>query len=380
MKITILGTESLGVRGLACFVELKDRKIFIDPGIALGWIRYGFLPHPFQVAVGSGIRERIIEKLHYATDVVISHFDGDHCPLFDANPYQLALDEIRMSLMNTRIWAKGPENSSQSQRERRKAFSEMLKKDLPVPDGMKDGVLEFSVPVPHGRRGAEKGAVMMTCIEEDGEIFVHASDIQLLDIETIRIIADWKPDMVFASGPPLYRYSSSEDRIFAGDAWNNALELSNSVSTLVIDHHLLRGEIGRDWIEKLRHTSGNNIICAADFMNREPLLLEAWRKDLYDWLPVPENWHDDYKHGKADFENYRIKGWECLLNNGKIKPCKWYHSCPVKHYTDKGKLERYWIENYCLVGNKNCVRYNLEEKGEYHPDYMLPDGEIKKNL
>ena len=57
MKIRILGTESLGVRGLCCSVELKGRKILIDPGIALGWNRYGFLPHPFQVAVGARTRE-----------------------------------------------------------------------------------------------------------------------------------------------------------------------------------------------------------------------------------------------------------------------------------------------------------------------------------
>jgi hypothetical protein len=40
----------------------------------------------------------------------------------------------------------------------------------------------------------------------------------------------------------------------------------------------------------------------------------------------------------------------------------------------------YWIEEYCLVGNKDCVRYQLEEKGEYHPDNMLPDGEIREKL
>ena len=62
MIIKILGAESLGVRGLSCSVELKNRKIFIDPGIALGWSRHGFLPHPFQVAIGRGIRKKMIEE------------------------------------------------------------------------------------------------------------------------------------------------------------------------------------------------------------------------------------------------------------------------------------------------------------------------------
>jgi hypothetical protein len=73
MHIEIIGTESLGVRGLSCKIETKERKILIDPGIALGYNRYGLLPHPFQVAVGRVIRERIISALRSATDVVISH-------------------------------------------------------------------------------------------------------------------------------------------------------------------------------------------------------------------------------------------------------------------------------------------------------------------
>jgi len=85
----------------------------IDPGVALGWSRFGFLPHPFQVAVGAQIREKIIEELKDATDVIFSHFDGDHVPLLDANPYQFKIRFSKESLLNVRIWAKGPEYSSE---------------------------------------------------------------------------------------------------------------------------------------------------------------------------------------------------------------------------------------------------------------------------
>jgi hypothetical protein len=57
--------------------------------------------------------------------------------------------------------------------------------------------------------------------------------------------------------------------------------------------------------------------------------------------------------------------------------CKWYQVCPIKYYTDKGILDDFWVKNYCLIGNKECVRYIMEERGEYHPDNMLPDGSIK---
>ena len=61
MKIEIIGAESLGVRGLCCFVAVAEQKILIDPGIALGFLRKGQAPHPAQVAVDEVIREKIIQ-------------------------------------------------------------------------------------------------------------------------------------------------------------------------------------------------------------------------------------------------------------------------------------------------------------------------------
>lgn len=358
-------------------VELKNKKIIIDPGIALGFKRYGFLPHPFQVAIGAQIREKIIEELKNATDVIFSHFDGDHIPLFNANPYQLKLDSVKELMLNTRIWAKGKEYSSETQQKRREAIEKETNKNLPSAEGKKDKNLEFSFPVPHGE-GNEKGTVMMTKIE-DGEVFVHASDIQLLDQKTIEKILEWEPNIVLASGPPLYRLASfleaQRER-----AWKNAVNLAENVDTLILDHHLLRSEEGIKWLKRLAKTTKNKVICAAEFMQREPLFLEAWRKELYKWIPVPENWHEDYKQGKVDFNDYRIKGWEVLIKNKKIRPCKWYDSCPIVRYAKEGRLDRYWMENYCLISNKNCIRYQMEEKGEYHPDNMLPNGKVGEDL
>ncbi len=78
LSLEILGAESLGVRSLCCLVRLDRRKIVIDPGIALGYMRNGLLPHPTQVAVGIKVRQKIIEALETATDIVFSHFHGDY--------------------------------------------------------------------------------------------------------------------------------------------------------------------------------------------------------------------------------------------------------------------------------------------------------------
>jgi len=60
--------------------------------------------------------------------------------------------------------------------------------------------------------------------------------------------------------------------------------------------------------------------------------------------------------------------------------CKWYQVCPMKYFYKQGKLKKYWIEYYCKGDWEKCVRYWMEEKGQYHPDEMLPDGSINENL
>jgi DNA polymerase len=52
----------------------------------------------------------------------------------------------------------------------------------------------------------------------------------------------------------------------------------------------------------------------------------------------------------------------------------------MKYYREKGKLDEKWILRYCKGNWKDCVRYQMEEKGEYHPDNMLPDGTIDNSL
>ena len=103
MHIGILGAESLGVRGLSWVVETQNRRIVIDPGLALGYRRDGLLPHPAQVAVGEQARQRIVAALEDATDVVMSHFHGAHIPLPHANPYQLQAQRVMPLCRTTRL-------------------------------------------------------------------------------------------------------------------------------------------------------------------------------------------------------------------------------------------------------------------------------------
>ncbi len=302
MQIEIIGTESLGVRGLCVVVTVKDRKIIIDPGVALGYSRHGKLPHPFQVAVGAKIREKIIESLKSATDVVISHYHGDHIPLVNPNPYQLNARMVIEACRNTRFWCKDPGDASDKISIRYYDLSRLLNMELPIVEGQKNGLMTFSGPQPHGEKDGVLGMVMMTRIQDGKEVFVHASDIQLLYDDSISHILNWKPDIVLVSGPPLYlSYLTPEQK---ERAHYNAVRLAGSVATLIIDHHLLRSEEGSRWLDNLASSTGDKVICAADFMGCRRLLLEAWRDYLYDKMPVPEGWHKAYANGDVDTDDY----------------------------------------------------------------------------
>lgn len=112
MDLEIIGAESLGVRSLCCQVILPDRRIVIDPGVSLGYVRYGLPPHPVQIAVGAATRERIIQSLSNATDVVFSHFHGDHVPLVTANPCQLSTRALPSCFRDLRYWSKSGDDLS----------------------------------------------------------------------------------------------------------------------------------------------------------------------------------------------------------------------------------------------------------------------------
>jgi len=298
MRVEIIGTESLGVRGLCCVVGIKDRKVVIDPGIALGFRRYGLMPHPVQVIASERSKSCIAKALENATDIVISHYHGDHIPLANANPYQLSVQKVAILFKYARLWTKGIQDISENQVRRAKSLSQNLDRMLPKAEGTSDGPLAFSLPVPHGEIDSRGGSVMMTRIEENGEVFVHASDIQLLSDKAINQILAWQPNIVFASGPPVYLPSLTMQQ--QEDALRRTLRLAEDVDTLILDHHLLRSKRGEQWLDHASSLAKRKVICAADFMGVPRNLLEAERVLWYQKLPVPDNWHRAYAKGEIN--------------------------------------------------------------------------------
>ncbi len=298
MNIEIIGAESMGVRSLCCLVTLPDRRIVIDPGIALGHVRHGLLPHPLQIALGRRVREKILQVLENVTDVVFSHFHGDHVPLVGANPYQLSVQALPSCFRELHCWSKSDDGLSSDMSKRFQDLKGLMGTNLQIAEGRTEGPLSFSRAVPHGSTDSNPGTLMMTRIEMDSRVFVHASDIQLLDDTTVERIIDWQPDIVLASGPPLYldRLSKAERE----HSWDNAVRLWQNIDAVILDHHLMRSKEGAVWLDELSATVGKKMYCAADFMGRPRRLLEAGRAQLYKEMPVPHGWHDKYAKGQVD--------------------------------------------------------------------------------
>ncbi|MGB9742446.1 MAG: MBL fold metallo-hydrolase [candidate division WOR-3 bacterium] len=277
MEITILGAESLGVRSMACLVKTSDRLVLIDPGVALAPRRFGFAPHQLELKRAAEVRNRIINILPGVTDIVISHFHGDHAPLKQPDPVQLSLTAFTTALRTARIYVKSRQANTRLMNTRHLDFAAELGRHLIIADCRVEPGLEFSFPVLHGQTG--RGTVLMTKITDSETVFVHASDIQLLDEQAVNIIINWQPDILFAAGPPIYLPQLSPAAL--NWAFTNALRLCRVVKTLILDHHLLRSLNGIDWLNRLRETCPGRIISAAEWQGQQPELLEARRRQIY---------------------------------------------------------------------------------------------------
>jgi len=144
---------------------------------------------------------------------------------------------------------------------------------------------------------------MMTRIEEGNEVFVHATDIQMLSDEAIEQILVWHPSVVLASGPPIYLPSLPLAKREA--AQRRTLMLARRIDRLILDHHLMRSEEGERWLNRVSSLTEHKVICAADFMGQVRNQLEAERVRWYQKMPVPQGWHEAYARGEASARAYQ---------------------------------------------------------------------------
>jgi uncharacterized protein len=301
---------------MCTYVETRDVKILIDPGVALG-PRFRLFPHPEEYNALKDSRQRIREYARMADVLTLSHYHHDHfTPNFtDTTWLASSAREARDIYHGKTMLVKDSRSSTNVSQRRRgwifQSFCRKIQAEIIVADGKSfdygDTKVRFSPALPHGEDSTELGSVLATVIEFGSEKFIHASDIQGPISETaLQFILSERPSAVIVGGPPTYLagYKASEDSLKRG--MSNLAMIAKKVPLVVVDHHLLRAQ------ESLQEVSvisaevkplGGSIMTAAEYMGEQPRLLEANRRKLYEENPPSRQF---IKWTKLNMEKQRL--------------------------------------------------------------------------
>ena len=191
---------------MCTYVETRDVKILIDPGVALG-PRFRLFPHPEEYNALKDSRQRIREYARMADVLTLSHYHHDHfTPNFtDTTWLASSAREARDIYHGKTMLVKDARSSTNVSQRRRgwifQSFCRKIQAEIIVADGKSfdygETKVMFSPALPHGEDSTELGSVLATVIESGSEKFIHASDIQGPISETaLQFILSERPSAV----------------------------------------------------------------------------------------------------------------------------------------------------------------------------------------
>ncbi len=310
IQIVPLAAESLGVRSMCTYIQTHDVKVLLDAGVSLGRNRFGFPPHPKEYEALRDCRKKIAEAAEKAEVTAISHYHFDHhTPSYTDWCFNWSSQEVARQIYEGKlVLAKSyKEKTNSSQRRRGWAFARTggkYAKKLKYADGKMfefgDTKIRFSKPVFHGSEDSQLGWLIMITIEHENEKVLFASDVQgPMHTPTLQTILEQNPHFVIIGGPPTYLSGLVKpERIRTG--MQNLEELVLNVSTIILEHHLLREEKWRKSSQAIFENAskkGHSAITAAEFLNEANNLLESRRKLLFEaeppssefkkWMKIP---------------------------------------------------------------------------------------------
>ena len=283
MKIIPIAFDSLGTRGMATYVETKDLKLFIDPGVALGPIRYSLEPHPIELRRLDEHWKEIVKLAKKAEVLIITHYHYDHY-----NPWEY-LEIYKKKI----VLVKHPtEKINKSQKQRSAFFLEQIKglpKQLEYADGkeFKFGKtrVRLSKPVFHGTN--PRLGYVIEVLVDDGYRFIHTSDVEgPSQKDQTDFVLKNKPNLVFLDGPlsyMMYRFGVKAMK----NSVENIIKIIKScpLDDLIIDHHFLRDLKWKEKISevfKVAEKKKLEVKTSADYVEKRIDMFEAHRKELYE--------------------------------------------------------------------------------------------------
>jgi predicted metallo-beta-lactamase superfamily hydrolase len=275
MRVMPLAADSLGTRSMATYVESGPLRLLLDPGATLAPRRYDLGPTPAEEEALARARARIEGYAVRATHVTVSHFHADH---FWSDPALYA---------GRRVWAKDPRRMTDSHqgaqgREFWRAVDPHCR--LEPAEGRwveLDGVtMRISPPLPHGREGSGFGYVVAVTVDDGGERFVHASDLQgpASAVATAYLVRE-RPDLVYVSGPPTYLQGHIGREGIQRGIDNLVRLVGETGCRVIVDHHAVREPRFRDRLAQAFDTG--RVVTAAEYLGRRDECLEARRAALW---------------------------------------------------------------------------------------------------
>ncbi len=283
MKISLIGFDSMGVRSMATFVETDDLTIFIDPAVSLAPRRFSLPPHELEWRRLREVADKIAARARESDVIVITHYHydhhdpGKHIPLDIYEGKTLIIKDPRIKI-------------NVSQKIRASRFIKLVKertKEILIGDGRQLKVgrtyLEFSPPYPHGISD-KLGYVIEVFVADTTGSFLFTSDVEgPVHTGPTDFIIRHQPDVIVLDGPPTYLtgYRFPEEAVIKASE-NIGKILSSCKGMLIVDHHLLRDINYKHFlVNASKAVLHSPPITAAEFMGREPELLEARRPELY---------------------------------------------------------------------------------------------------
>ena len=285
-KIELVGFDSLGVRSMATVIHTYEGTIFIDPSASLAPRRFSLPPHEIEWKRLYEVVNDIEDKLRDADIVIITHYHYDH-----HDPGRL----INIDLFKgKKVFLKDPKNNINiSQRIRASRFLSLIGTrvaSIDVADGNSVRIgkvsIKFSRPVPHGVDD-KLGYVVMVCVSDGEDSLVFTSDVEgPVNNYVTKFIKECSPRVVIVDGPPTYLIGTNypQEALARSIELNRELLRVNTIEYLILDHHLLRDMNYKSFYEavkSLHKESLPRILTAAEFMGKEPILLESRRRELY---------------------------------------------------------------------------------------------------
>jgi len=266
---------------MATYIETKDVKIFIDPGVSISPNRYSLPPCKIELERYHSMWEVVRYWASAADIIIVTHYHYDHHNPDEPEVYQ-----------DKDVFLKHPrEFINESQKERAEYFLtriESYARSINIADDTTLSFgrtrLAFSRPVFHGV-SARLGYVIQVFIEEDKR-FIFTSDVQgPVNKEAVNFIIEKQPHSMIIDGPLTYLLGSHyrQEDIDASLENLKRIIAETPIENLVIDHHLLRDLDWQDYLKALDNIKNGVFICsAARFLGKKEDLLEARRKEIYD--------------------------------------------------------------------------------------------------